>query len=246
MSTEPIYQATLEHLSRHVSGRQPPFRHLDIGSGSGDLARMVREHFAAETACCDYTGELMSLPGQHVDIIDLNRMERLPYDDDRFDFVTATEVIEHLEDYRKLFSEAYRVLKPGGMLVVSTPNILNINSRLRNLWFGFAELMGPLPIHARKLESCAGHINPVSLFYIMHALAERNFHALRVTVDRYQRSGMAKLLLLWIPLRLMAASVWRREVKRYGTIDASNSDLVRRLNSLPILLGRTVVVSAVK
>ncbi len=105
----------------------------------------------------------MQLPGQKVDIVDLNIKKELPYQDSTFDIVTATEVIEHLEDFRAILREMYRVLKPGGICVLSTPNILNLNSRLRNLWFGFAELMGPLPLQNRKIESCAGHINPIYL-----------------------------------------------------------------------------------
>jgi SAM-dependent methyltransferase len=188
----------------------------------------------------------MQLSDQIVDIVDLNKIKELPYNDNLFDIVTATEVIEHLEDFRAIIREIYRVLKPGGIFVLSTPNIININSRLRNLWFGFAELMGPLPIHNRKIESCAGHINPISIFYIVHALCESNFKNVDFTVDKYQRSGMGKAIFLWVLIRLFSIRIWSREVKKYRTIDDSNRHIVKLMNSLPLLLGRTIIVYATK
>ena len=188
----------------------------------------------------------MNLPGQQVDIVDLNDKKELPYQNNKFDIVTATEVIEHLEDFRAILREVYRVLKPGGIFVLSTPNILNLNSRLRNLWFGFAELMGPLPIQNRKIESCAGHINPISLFYIMHALNELNFQEIDYTIDKYQRPGIGKVIFFLLPIKFWGSLIWMREVKKYKTIDESNKEIVGKLNSLPTLLGRTIIVSAKK
>ncbi|MEW6220574.1 MAG: hypothetical protein AB1634_13725 [Thermodesulfobacteriota bacterium] len=106
--------------------------------------------------------------------------------------------------------------------------------------------MGPLPVGNRSRESCAGHINPVSVFYLVHALAELGFTGMAITVDRYQRSGLGKLILWWLPIRLMAAWIGLREARKYRTIDDSNRALVQSLNGLPILLGRTIVVTARK
>jgi ubiquinone/menaquinone biosynthesis C-methylase UbiE len=246
MSTEKIYNATIKQILNHLGEREIERESLDIGSGSGDLVKLLKEKINIKSACCDYTDKLMQLSGQNVEIVDLNTDKHLPYQDNRFDIVTATEVIEHLEDFRAILREIYRVLKPGGVCVLSTPNILNLNSRLRNFWFGFAELMGPLPIHGRKLESCAGHINPISIFYVMHALHEIKFQQVDFTVDKYQSSGIGKAMFFWLPIKLFASKIWRKEVNKYKTIDESNMKIIKSLNSLPILLGRTIVVSAIK
>ena len=50
--------------------------------------------------------------------------EELPYGDESFDVVLLNEVIEHVEDDRQTIREAYRVLAPGGHLVVYAPNRL--------------------------------------------------------------------------------------------------------------------------
>ncbi len=246
MSTENIYRETINQINSRLKDKEKEIYHLDIGSGSGDLIKALKKQLNTNTSCCDYTDELINIPDQKVDIVDLNKTKELPYKNSMFDIVTATEVIEHLENFRATLREIYRVLKPGGVFVLSTPNILNINSRLRNLWFGFAELMGPLPIKDRRLESCSGHINPVSIFYLIHALIESNFKEIDFTVDKYQRSGLVKIILFWLPIKIFASIIMKREKTKYKTIDNSNIEIVRALNSLPVLLGRTIIVSANK
>ena len=248
MSTEKIHAATVEQILKHYNSdeKNREFRHLDIGSGSGELVRHLKQYLKTNASCCDYTDSLMNLPDQPVDIVDLNTKKEVPYPDNTFDIVTATEIIEHLEDFRAIMRDVHRILKPGGIFVLSTPNILNVNSRLRYLWFGFPRLMGPLPVRNRKIESCAGHINPTSLFYIMHALCELNFRKIDYTVDKYQRSGMVKLIFLILPIKIWGSFIWKKEITKYKTIDESNREIVEKLNSVKTLLGRTIIVSAVK
>jgi 2-polyprenyl-3-methyl-5-hydroxy-6-metoxy-1,4-benzoquinol methylase len=58
--------------------------------------------------------------------------EPLPFPDDSFDGVLFTEVLEHLlYDPRKLVDEIHRVLRPHGELIVSTPNVLRIENRIK-------------------------------------------------------------------------------------------------------------------
>ena len=51
--------------------------------------------------------------------------EKLPFPDNSFDKVLMSEVIEHLLDWREGVKEMKRVLKPGGIVVISTPNKLS-------------------------------------------------------------------------------------------------------------------------
>lgn len=244
MSTAKIYEGVLRAVET-CADKDRFKRHLDIGAGNGRLIDLFRQNLGVQSSALDYTDTLMKREGQKVDIADLNK-EGLPYDDEQFDIVTATEVVEHLEHCREVLREIYRVTRPGGICVLTTPNILNLNSRLRFVWFGFWNLFGPLPVKHSDLYSTGGHINPISFFYLAHALMDADFDDVTVTVDKYQRSSWPKLVLIWPFLKIFAAWAWRKETRRFKTIDEDNAPLVRQMNSLPILLGRTIIVAARK
>lgn len=221
-------------------------RHLDIGSGSGTLITLLRQaHPDIESNACDYTDSLMQIAGLKVDIANLNE-ESLPYPAESFDIVTCTEVIEHLENYRRLIREIFRVTKPGGSVIFSTPNILNLQSRLRFLFFGFWNLFGPLPVGRAETYSTVGHIMPVSYFYLAHALAESGFALSQLEIDKPQRTAMPKLLVVWPFIALMGFLAKQREIHKYKTIDSSNKGIVDSINSVKILLGRTIIVVALR
>ena len=144
-----------------------PGEALDIGSGNGELVGAIRARFGLRTSACDYTDALMKDPTQRVEIVDLNA-DKLPYLDGRFCLVTCIGTIEYLEQTRPLLREIFRVLEPGGAAVISTPNILNLPSRLRYLMTGFFSRFHPLSIRERCHPG--GRINPVNYFYLAHAL----------------------------------------------------------------------------
>ncbi|MEI6715297.1 MAG: class I SAM-dependent methyltransferase [Verrucomicrobiota bacterium] len=244
MSIDGIHEKVLELLLAESSASS--WRtYLDIGAGRGSLIAKVKSRLGVEACACDYTDTLMQLPGQKVDIANLNN-EPLPYPDASFDVVTSTEVIEHLEDFRRIVREIHRVLKPGGVCILSTPNILNLNSRLRFVWFGFWALFGPLPVKHSALYSTGGHINPVSWFYVAHALLDAGFPNASPHIDRIQRSSLAKLVLMYPFIKLFGALSMRRERVRYRTLDEANEPLVRAMNSFEILVGRTIIAKSVK
>lgn len=110
-------------------------RILDVGCGEGrhtitacmleqvdavgvdlniDDLKTTRQRFA-EFARPDCTGRL---------VLSVADGGRLPFDDDSFDRVICSEVLEHIPDYRGVIRELNRVLKPGGMLAVSVPRFV--------------------------------------------------------------------------------------------------------------------------
>jgi 2-polyprenyl-3-methyl-5-hydroxy-6-metoxy-1,4-benzoquinol methylase len=61
----------------------------------------------------------------------------LPWSGGTFDAVFSTEGIEHLENHFSFLREVCRILKPGGLLVLTTPNITALRSRVRFFGSGF-------------------------------------------------------------------------------------------------------------
>ncbi len=221
-------------------------KHLDIGSGHGELIALLRQgNLVTQSNACDYTASLMKLGDVKVSVVNLND-DPLPFESRSFDLVTCTEVIEHLEHYRETIREMYRVLEPAGTLVISTPNILNLKSRIRYLVFGFHNLFGPLHTLESELHSAGGHINPVSSFYLSHSLLDAGFQDIRLAIDKPQTTSLLWFALLYLPIKLFSLLTIRKEKSRYQTIDASNERYVLQMNSFDVLVGRTILVACTK
>ena len=96
---------------------------LDVGCGDGSFSHYIKDKFnkiyGAEIA---YEAALIAQKQNIItSVMDLNLS--LPYKDNTFDAVICSDVIEHLFDPGFLLSEIYRVLRPNGQLVLTTPNI---------------------------------------------------------------------------------------------------------------------------
>lgn len=246
LSTDKILNAAAELAISSMKHKPGSIRHLDIGSGTGALISLLKKNcINIQSTACDYTDELMKIPCLQVDIVDLNSQD-LPYASNTFDLVTCTEVIEHLENYRKLIRDIFRVLKPSGTVVFTTPNVLNLQSRVRYLYFGFANLFGPLPVSRADKFSTVGHITPVSFFYLAHTLAETGFIDIQLESDKAQRSAIPKLVLFWPIISFFGNLAKRKEIRKYKTIDCSNRAIADKINDIKMLLGRTIIVAAQK
>jgi ubiquinone/menaquinone biosynthesis C-methylase UbiE len=249
MSTEQIYAGVSDVINKFNAAKQPEDNntliHLDIGAGQGQLITKLRDFFKIKSYACDYHTDRFAVDDVEVASVNLNK-DPLPYNDNSFDIVTCSEVIEHIDNYRRLLSEIYRVTKKGGLVVITTPNVINLKSRVKNLFSGYPNLFGPLPIKRNEFYSCDGHISQVPFSYLAQALYEADFNKINLSTDKFQKSSIALFISLY-PLLYVG---WKRflssEKSRYKTIDSSNIDIVLKNFSKDILFGRTIIVSAIK
>ncbi|HNQ23713.1 MAG TPA: class I SAM-dependent methyltransferase [Phycisphaerae bacterium] len=121
-------------------------RVLDIGCGRGDLFHLV-EH--ARVVGVDHLLEGLTLTQQRFADVGLVCADacRLPFADGSFDVVTAQHVIEHLPEPDVAARECCRVLRPGGILLLLTPNRHFIDPRVFD---------DPTHVHVFDHRECAG------------------------------------------------------------------------------------------
>ena len=98
----------------------------------------------------------------------------------------------------------------------------------------------------RRVYSTDGHINPVSYFYLTHSLLDAGFDSVSLTTDRYQRGSLLSAIVLYPVINLYSWINIRKERSKYRTIDESNIRYVKKMSSLDILLGRTIILSCKK
>jgi len=247
MSTRLSTDAILIAVKNMVGKKHKTFpaKHLDIGSGDGRFIAMLAAEYEIQSHACDYTNELIKDADVTVDIVNLND-EKLPYKSNEFDIITAIEVIEHLENYRKVIRESFRILKDGGTIIITTPNILNLKSRIRYLIFGFFNLFGPLRFKNTELYTTGGHITPIGVFYLVHSLIDAGFYDIEVKIDKRQATSICWAIFFFLPIKALMLGIINKEIRKYKTIDENNKPYVLIMNTFDILVGRTIVVGAKK
>ena len=235
-------------LREQLAGR----RVVDVGAGEGYFSQLVGEQIAQQVgapvaeilSACDLYPENFRYAGVRCQRIDAS--DALPYTDASIDAACAVEVVEHLENQFRFVRELYRILKPGGRAIVSTPNLLNMNSRLRFLHSGFWLLFNPLPLERADPIHTAGHIHPITPYYLMYAFYRAGFRRVEVHADRTKRSAALWTFLL-APILFPAHWLARARFRgKQPAVAAENAPILDALMSWPMLTSRSAIIEARK
>lgn len=103
---------------------------IDVGCGVGNGLIIFHERFGVSGVGVDVSQGMLDIARAKLEGRDLpiqvHQMdgEHLPFDDDSFDAGISFEVLEHTPDPGQLLAELARVVKPGSVVVVTTPNTL--------------------------------------------------------------------------------------------------------------------------
>lgn len=239
----PLAHAAIHETVARILGEQTKRGLLlDVPAGEGALAaRLLRAGFAVR--CCDLYPEIFRLRGVEIKGGDLSGT--LPYADETFDFITCVEGLEHIENPQQAIREFARLLRAGGGLVITVPNILNIEERVKWLLHGYTSHFKPISREALArvraelgaLEEVALHINPISYAELRYTLEKYGFEIQNV----YRDKPKAHLWAYWPLVALI------RLVTRFTSADKRRERWSAELQSDEILLGgNTLIVHAVK
>lgn len=118
----------------------------------------------AEVTAADVDPEVLTHPtSAHQMVIDPTAA--LPFEDHKFDLIVSDYVFEHIEDANMVATELQRVLKPGGWMVIRTPNQFG--------YLKFAASLVPNKLHDAALQFVQPHRKAVDTFPTHYQLNSR-------------------------------------------------------------------------
>lgn len=128
----PIREAsrrTVQRMAELLPELNENTRVLDMGAGYGGAARYLAKEYGCPVDCLNLSStenarneEKNQRAGlsDKIKVIEGN-FEAMPFEDDAYDVVWSQDAILHSNQKRKVFGEAHRILKPGGVLIFTDP-----------------------------------------------------------------------------------------------------------------------------
>ncbi len=127
-------------------------RFLDFGCGKGVITEKIHAlHPAYTISGVDISSKALNVAKKRIkngEFRLIDESQHIPYPDNTFDIVLASDVLEHIYDTKTAFRELARVLKPGGTLIITVP----YNGKLKMLiavLIGFEFYFDPSSPHIR-------------------------------------------------------------------------------------------------
>ena len=149
-----IYQ---DQIPKYCSGKL-----LDLGCGHVPLYFLYRD-LIDESVCVDWAESIHQ--NEHLDIVhDLT--QPLPLNDNQFDTVVCSDVLEHIPTPLTTFAEISRVLKPGGKLLLNVPFMYWVHEQPHDFHryteFALRHYCAEAGLNVVDLRSCGGSLDVVS------------------------------------------------------------------------------------
>jgi SAM-dependent methyltransferase len=205
---------------------------LDLSAGDGLSSRMLAERGWRVISTEYHTRN----PGW----VAVNLNSDLPFRSASFELVTMLEVIEHLADIPHALGEIARVMRPGAVAIVTTPNRLNVSSRIHYLLSGYYKgRRAPLSYRYRVEDGRNWHVMGLNdLHWIAWGVGLR--------MDAIGRSRRKPRSRIFAPLLypFIAGFSWMLYVR--GTRDPEqrriNRELFRFMTSPSLLMDENIIM----
>jgi len=220
---------------------------LDLGSGRGHLTDRIKDLMIQKRIdpkkhllAADIFHNIFEVKNIPFKKTDFNK--KFPFKASSFDLIYSIEVIEHIRSPYDFISECYRILKPGGILILSTPNILHLTSRFKFFVTGFYDLFEPpsiLPANAGRL---CGHIMPLTIAYYDYGLRSAGFKNINLSIDK-TKSLSSFFYYLLLPFIKFSSYKFKNRVMEYDKlVYKENFRALCLINSKIICTSRSLIV----
>jgi len=199
-------------LENHFEGKNI---FVDLGCGSGEILDALVERYKYLFGLDAFLTRLKKreLKPQKWNFVQTDLNEKFPLKSNWADTVLANQVIEHMLDPQLFVKEIYRILRSGGVSIITTPNIRYI----KNLWRISVQGIGPRTAGGNTID---GSWDDGHLHYFTH----------KDLIRLYRKVGFSRVLTKgFIDLK---KSTWIRCLAN----NYSNTALVREFLSGNILL----------
>lgn len=234
--------------------QMPPGDILDVPSGGGLQTRALQALGYSVTSVDLFTAARPE-PRERKVCADANLT--FPFRADVFDYVLSREGIEHLENQLGFVRECARVLKPGGSVVITTPNLMHLSARMSQLLTSQRNLRRGLANEVQTLRGNSGvrfyhgHIFLIDYFRMRYILRVAGFDRIRVFTDEYSPTSVA---LAWCApifygasrFSLRAAARNARNKRRTITPAPVAREILDHVFSPALLFGKRMIVIAEK
>lgn len=197
-------------ISRHV-GNVAGVTICDIPCGAGLFSRRLADAGIQVTA--------MDIEAVEPYLFDVSRRvlgdanQGLPFESAKFDVLVTIEGIEHLENPTGFLRECARVVKPGGWVFLSTPNVDSFRSRKYILFRGHHRFFGPQSDQTKD----SGHLLPIDMIFFRGAAAHAGLEIIDIGVNDLSGKSWIKEWLRRVLVRRLPVSM-RGEIPFYGDV----------------------------
>lgn len=212
---------------------------LDAPAGNGIISKKLKEA-GFEVFAVDINPQLFCIREIFCGKVDLNKT--LPFKNESFNFVLCSNGIEHLENPFLFIRECYRVLKKEGKILITTPNILNLKSRLANLFVGFNLFKGR-PCNEIDAYEGGDHIHLANYYELRINLHRNGFKIIEATTHRYSNTSMCLFFLIPI-IYLFTYRAFEREKNQLQR--ERNKEIFGHILSPDLLFGKKLYILAEK
>jgi len=232
----------LERVAKLLKEERPG-KFLDVGCGDGDFSNAAKE-LGFDVTAADLDDGRFKFNGR-IEFRKLDLNEALPFANNSFDCVVAMEVIEHLSNLNFFVEELSRITMNSGTLLLSTPNILNLKSRMRFLFEGAFDFFREPPLEQYKDPKSSNlniHINICRLHELEYILFKNKFKIEKIATSLFEPTAMWFSFI--VPLMMFHMRTKQSRANKKGNIDYSR---IHKILLCPeVLYGRHLIIKARK